>query len=160
MNCSELVNELDDEPIAYVPPYGLKDSGPDRLSSCRDCKKVHLPRRVVCCIDGTWMGPDGVVGRYTPLPLNLYLPKLTTNKAPRKGGRVICFAYGHRSETEWLGTRMGRTGNRFNISPSSLVRSLQVTSDHFSAGSEVFQGNWRWVRLDFACSRIGDKPRT
>jgi hypothetical protein len=30
---------------------------------CADCDKAHLPQRVVICHDGTWMLPDGAIGK-------------------------------------------------------------------------------------------------
>jgi hypothetical protein len=30
---------------------------------CDDCGKSHIRRRVVCCVDGTWMLPDGTAGK-------------------------------------------------------------------------------------------------
>jgi hypothetical protein len=30
---------------------------------CMDCEKAHLPQRIVICHDGTWMLPDGTIGK-------------------------------------------------------------------------------------------------
>jgi hypothetical protein len=30
---------------------------------CADCERVHLPQRLVICHDGTWMLPDGAIGK-------------------------------------------------------------------------------------------------
>jgi hypothetical protein len=30
---------------------------------CIDCEKAHLPQRLVICHDGTWMLPDGAIGK-------------------------------------------------------------------------------------------------
>lgn len=30
---------------------------------CVDCEKAHLPQRLVICHDGTWMLPDGTIGK-------------------------------------------------------------------------------------------------
>lgn len=30
---------------------------------CVDCGKAHLPQRLVICHDGTWMLPDGAIGK-------------------------------------------------------------------------------------------------
>jgi hypothetical protein len=30
---------------------------------CVDCEKAHLPQRIVICHDGTWMLPDGAIGK-------------------------------------------------------------------------------------------------
>ncbi|KAK0717533.1 hypothetical protein B0T26DRAFT_710144 [Lasiosphaeria miniovina] len=37
-------------------------STPRARDSCPDCNKFHPPRRIVCCIDGTCMLPDGTAG--------------------------------------------------------------------------------------------------
>lgn len=30
---------------------------------CVDCETAHLPQRIVICHDGTWMLPDGAIGK-------------------------------------------------------------------------------------------------
>lgn len=55
----------DDKPIERIRDTEDQDS----ISPCDDCRESHRPRRVVCCIDGTWMGPDGAVGKYYVLVL-------------------------------------------------------------------------------------------
>ena len=35
--------------------------GPTR---CSDCRQTHHSRRLVVCIDGTWMVPDGSMGQF------------------------------------------------------------------------------------------------
>ncbi|KAK3331379.1 hypothetical protein B0H66DRAFT_546420 [Apodospora peruviana] len=34
-------------------------------SICGDCGMRHVPRRLICAVDGTWMVPDGVAGQET-----------------------------------------------------------------------------------------------
>ncbi|KAK3391139.1 hypothetical protein B0H63DRAFT_539774 [Podospora didyma] len=46
-----LLEDIDNPP----PPLLSAEADP-----CADCGTTHLPRRFVCCVDGTWMGPDGV----------------------------------------------------------------------------------------------------
>ena len=31
--------------------------------TCLDCGNAHLPQRIVICHDGTWMLPDGAIGK-------------------------------------------------------------------------------------------------
>lgn len=53
---SELATQLDEKDITETPHI---ESPIDR---CDDCGKRHLRRRLVCCVDGTWLTPDGVEG--------------------------------------------------------------------------------------------------
>ncbi|KAH6876364.1 hypothetical protein B0T10DRAFT_585450 [Thelonectria olida] len=38
---------------------GNSDNAP-----CSDCGEFHVRRRLVCCVDGTWMLPDGTMGSF------------------------------------------------------------------------------------------------
>ncbi|KAK6345914.1 hypothetical protein TWF730_010257 [Orbilia blumenaviensis] len=56
-----VITELDEEPIARIAcpktPSTIRYQ-----RSCPDCKLSHLPKRIVCCVDGTFMGSDGPKG--------------------------------------------------------------------------------------------------
>ncbi|KAK6360139.1 hypothetical protein TWF730_006292 [Orbilia blumenaviensis] len=53
-----LATEIDQQPISEVKNEGSLS----QLQPCADCGKDHLRKRIVCCVDGTWMGPDGAAG--------------------------------------------------------------------------------------------------
>jgi len=60
----DLYDELDNVQISAVSAPGelRRVDEADELSPCYDCGKIHLPRRIVCCVDGTWMSADGATG--------------------------------------------------------------------------------------------------
>lgn len=47
-----------------TPPesVGDWDTADEAIDVCPDCAVAHIPRRIVCCVDGTWMEPDGMAG--------------------------------------------------------------------------------------------------
>jgi hypothetical protein len=49
---------------------------------CVDCEKAHLPQRIVICHDGTWMLPDGAIGKSRLLYI---LPNKCTEEVLRVG---------------------------------------------------------------------------
>ena len=53
---SELATQLDEEDITET--RHIESS----VDICDDCGKGHLSRRLVCCVDGTWMAADGAEG--------------------------------------------------------------------------------------------------
>ncbi|KAK6524483.1 hypothetical protein TWF281_011391 [Arthrobotrys megalospora] len=55
-----LATKFGEEPIARIVDSQSGETG--NLRKCADCNGTHLPRRVVCCVDGTWMGSDGAAG--------------------------------------------------------------------------------------------------
>ena len=55
---SELATQLDEEDITETRHIESP------IDKCDDCGKRHLPRRLVCCVDGTWMTPDGAEGTH------------------------------------------------------------------------------------------------
>ncbi|OIW27581.1 hypothetical protein CONLIGDRAFT_440593 [Coniochaeta ligniaria NRRL 30616] len=62
------VDDLDDVSRATTPvmtPCGSVaewDTLDEKVDLCPDCNLAHIPRRIVCCVDGTWMEPDGMAG--------------------------------------------------------------------------------------------------
>lgn len=64
---SEFATQLDEEEIAesrhIVKDIRLLESP---IDVCVDCGQRHIPRRLVCCVDGTWMTEDGAEGIQIP----------------------------------------------------------------------------------------------
>ncbi|KAF3315808.1 hypothetical protein TWF173_003004 [Orbilia oligospora] len=72
---SSLATRLDEESIEKATdpsPSGNSEAQIEPLDSCADCKTVHFPKRIVCCVDGTWMGSDGVAGNESGNASNIF----------------------------------------------------------------------------------------
>ncbi len=68
------IQEEDQPPLKFdaegeaesgVPTEDFSDITPEGKTDdvCVDCEKAHLPQRLVICHDGTWMLPDGAIGK-------------------------------------------------------------------------------------------------
>ncbi|KAK6358036.1 hypothetical protein TWF730_007390 [Orbilia blumenaviensis] len=83
-----LATKLDEEPIVKIPDPELGELNQTGASTpCSDCNKVHLPRRIICCVDGTWMGEDGVTGREKGNPSNIFRIWASVKKGVVKDGK-------------------------------------------------------------------------
>ncbi|KAF3193743.1 hypothetical protein TWF225_009287 [Orbilia oligospora] len=70
-----LATRLDEESIEKATDpssSGNSNAQIEPLDPCDDCKTVHLPKRIVCCVDGTWMGSDGVAGNESGNASNIF----------------------------------------------------------------------------------------
>ena len=54
---AQVTQEVHDQVVRHAP--GDTDRYP-----CEDCGECHVRRRLVCCVDGTWMLPDGTKGQF------------------------------------------------------------------------------------------------
>lgn len=55
--------ELDEEEITETRRLDRHNDLPQfSIDVCADCGERHIPRRLVCCVDGTWMTEDGAEG--------------------------------------------------------------------------------------------------
>lgn len=62
---SDFATAVDAESVIGIDNRILDDPdkpGVQRLEPCTDCGYRHIPRRLVCCVDGTWMLEDGAEG--------------------------------------------------------------------------------------------------
>jgi len=46
----------------HIAPDEPRTTAELQPEECPDCGEKHIPRRIVCCVDGTWMLEDGAEG--------------------------------------------------------------------------------------------------
>ncbi len=61
---SRPASDNEDEDVLRTPG-ALESTSECEEEVCMDCEKKHIPRRLVICHDGTWMLPDGAIGKST-----------------------------------------------------------------------------------------------
>ncbi|KAH7143464.1 hypothetical protein EDB81DRAFT_795723 [Dactylonectria macrodidyma] len=87
LSLTELAVHIDDtitRRVAHIPNEHQTPVA-QALSKCSDCNTEHIPRRLVVCVDSTWVEEDGAEGDSENHPSNGFWIWLAVKKGVVKG---------------------------------------------------------------------------